>query len=71
MAKFNDEDLKDISEKVRDLSSALNGMAALFESQSRQACITPEDFYGVGQVLRQFSRVLEGLEDRLRGSFRK
>lgn len=69
MAKFkhlSKTKLDDVCQRLWQVHSALNGAGSLFEFQSRDACYSPDELFGMGQIFKQLSRELEVLEDILR-----
>ncbi len=68
MAKFKhltEKKLKDIRNRLFEVSSGLNGLGTLFESQSKAFCPSTSELFGVGQLVKQFSREIEIQEDIL------
>ncbi len=68
MAKFKHltkEKLNHVRNRLFEVSSGLNGLGSLFESQSVHFCPSPDELYGIGQLLKQLSREVEVQEDIL------
>ena len=69
MAKFKhltNEKLDNVCHRIFEIQSGLNGLASLFEFQSRDACYSPDEFFGMGQLMKQLARELSIQEDILR-----
>ncbi len=68
MAKFKHltkKKLEDVRNRLFEVSSGLNGLGSLFESQSGDFCPSPGEFFGIGQLVKQYSREIEIQEDIL------
>ena len=69
MAKFKHPTKNKLSNTcncIFDIQSGLYGLGSLFESQSSDACFSPSELFGIGQLLKQISRELSVQEDILR-----
>ncbi|MDC1174189.1 hypothetical protein OAT67_02265 [Bacteriovoracaceae bacterium] len=69
MAKFKhltQEKMDDVCFRLFQVQMGLNGLGSLFEFQSREAVYDPDEFHGIGQLIKQQSKELSILEDILR-----
>ena len=69
MAKFKhltEDRLSNVCNQLFKIQSGLEGLGSLFEFQSREACYSPDELFGIGQLLKQLSRELSAQENILR-----
>ena len=52
--------------QIFHIQCGLSGLGSLFEFQSVEACFSNEEFFGMGQVIKQLARELSIQEDILR-----
>ena len=55
-----------ICNRIFEIQCGLDGLGSLFESQSRQTSLSPDELCGVGQLMKQLVRELSIQEDILR-----
>ena len=55
-----------VCNRLFEIQSGLDGLGSLFEFQSREANLSPDELFGVGQLMKQLSRELSTQEDILR-----
>ena len=58
--------LDKVCNRISNIESGLNGLGALFEFQSREACLEPDELFGVGQLMKILAHELSIQEDTLR-----
>ena len=68
MAKFKHltkDKLSNACDRMLNIQSGLYGLGSLFEYQSSDACFSPDELFGIGQLLKQISHELSIQEDIL------
>ena len=65
MTHLNKEKIDDVCKRLWATSGALNGLGALFEQATRDPCLDGDEFFGLGQLLKNLSQELSKLEDIL------
>ena len=69
MAKFkhlSKDKMDHVIDRIGEIRSALDGLAALFYSQSRDFSPNPNEIHGMGDLVKTQSRALASLDDILR-----
>ena len=69
MAEFNHiskDKMDHIIDRIGEVRSALDGLAALFYYQGRDYSPSPNEVYGMGDLIKGQARALAALDDILR-----
>ena len=69
MAKFKHltkDRFSNACHRIFEIQSGLNGLGSLFEFQSQHSCISPDEFFGIGKLIKLLSEELSIQEEILR-----
>ena len=69
MAKFKHltkDRFSNACHRLFDIQSGLNGLGSLFEFQSQHSCISPDEFFGIGKLIKRLAEDLSIQEEILR-----
>ncbi len=72
MAKIkylNQEKLNKVCKQLWELQGSLKGLGALFQRQNNETYMSPEELFGIGQLLQKIANELSEQEDILRCGF--
>ncbi len=58
--------LKNICHRLFEIQSGFNGLGSLFEFQSQHSCMSPDEFFGVGKLIKLLAEDLSIQEEILR-----
>lgn len=65
MKEIEENDNDQIVKKLWTASGSLKGLGALFTQGAPDVSLNQEEFYGIGQLLKEISKDLEDIEDLL------
>ena len=72
MAKFKHltkEKFDNVCYRLFEIQNELNGLGALFEAHSTESCMSPDELFGVGRLIKHVGRELSIQEEILREGY--